>query len=41
MIWLKVIRPNISNVRLYIAHDKGETVEKSKLKCTLVFTPPK
>ena len=43
MIWLKVIRPNISSVRLYIANDKGEinTVEKSKLKCTLVFTSPK
>ena len=28
---------------LYIANEKGEinTVEKSKLKCTLVLTPPK
>ena len=43
VIWLKVIRLNIANVGLYIANDKGEinTVEKSKLKCTLVFTPPK
>ena len=30
-------------MRLYIANEKGEinTVEKSKLKCTLVLTPPK
>ena len=43
MIWLKVIQPNISSIRLYIANEKGEinTVEESKLKCTLVLTPPK
>ena len=43
VIWLKVIRPNIHSIRLYIANEKGEinTVEKSKLKCTLVLTPPK
>ena len=43
VIWLQVIRPNITSIRLYIANEKGEinTVEKSKLKCTLVFTPQK
>ena len=43
VIWLQVIRPNINSIRLYIANEKGEinTVEKSKLKCTLVLTPPK
>ena len=43
VIWLQVIRPNINSIRLYIVNEKGEinTVEKSKLKCTLVLTPPK
>ena len=43
MILLQVIRPNINSIRLYIVNEKGEinTVEKSKLKCTLVLTPPK
>ena len=43
VIWLEVIRPNITSVRLYTANDKGEinAVEKNKLKCTLVFTSPK
>ena len=43
VIWLQVIRPNINSIRLYIANEKGEinTVEKSKLKSTLVLTPPK
>ena len=43
VIWLQVIRPNINSIRLYIANEKGEinTGEKSKLKCTLVLTPPK
>ena len=43
VIWLQVIRQNIHSIRLYIANEKGEinTVEKSKLKCALVLTPPK
>ena len=43
VIWLRVMRPNIINIRLYISDEHGEikTVDKNKLKCTLLFIPPK
>ena len=43
MVWLRVMRPHISNIRFYIANGNGEiiTVENSKLKCTLLFIPPR
>ena len=43
VIWLRVMRPHISNIRLYISDEFGEikTVDKNKLNCTLLFVPPK
>ena len=43
VIWLRVMRPHISNICLYISDEHGEikTVDKNKLKCTLLFIPPK
>ena len=43
VIWLRVMRPHISNIRLYISDEHGEikTVDQKKLKCTLLFIPPK
>ena len=43
VIWLRVMGPHISNIRLYISDEHGEikTVDKKKLKCTLLFIPPK
>ena len=41
IIWLRVMRPNISNIRLYIA-DKFRNVipvKNNKLNCTLLFIP--
>ena len=42
VIWLKVMRPHISNIRFYISNAKGDimTFKDSKLKCTLLFIPP-
>ena len=41
VIWLRVMRPNISSIRLYIADENGEivSVEGNKLNCTLLFVP--
>lgn len=41
VIWLKVIRPQISSIRLYIADEFGKivSVEDNELSCTLLFTP--
>ena len=41
MIWLRVMRPHMSNICLYISDQSGEikTVDKNKLKCTLLFIP--
>ena len=43
MIWLRVMRPHISSIRLYIANKSGDiiTLPKNYLKCTLVFIPPR
>lgn len=43
IIWLKVMRPTITSIRLYIANDKGEVVSlpDSKVNCTLLFIPHK
>lgn len=43
VIWLKVMRPNINSVRLYIADQFGKivTVEDNQLNCTLLFKPGK
>ena len=41
MIWLKVMRPTISSVRLYIADRYGKiiSVEDNKVNCTFLFVP--
>lgn len=41
VIWLRVMRPNISSIRLYIADEFGEiqSVEGNWLNCTLLFVP--
>lgn len=41
IIWLRVNRPIIRNVRLYISDNKGELVSLSSgwLSCTLLFIP--
>ena len=43
VVWLRVMRPHISNIRFYIANVNGEilTVDNNKLKCTLLFIPPR
>ena len=43
VIWLCVMRPHISSIRLYIANEYGDiiTLGKNKLNCTLLFIPPK
>ena len=43
VIWLSVMRPNISSIRLYICDDSGEIVSlpRNKLNCTLLFIPHK
>ena len=42
VIWLRVMRPHIRYIRLYISDEFGEikTVDKNKLNCTLLFVPP-
>ena len=41
VIWLKVMRPTISSVRLYIADRYGKiiSVEDNKVNCTLLSVP--
>ena len=41
VIWLKVMRPNINSIRLYIADEFGKIVlvEENTLNCTLLFVP--
>lgn len=43
IIWLQVLRPYISNVRLYISDENGEIISfpGQKVYCTLLFIPPK
>ena len=43
VIWLRVMRPHISSIRLYIANEYGDiiTLGKNKLNCTLLFIPHK
>ena len=43
VIWLRVMRPHISNIRLYIANKSGDiiTLPKNYLTCTLLFIPPR
>ena len=41
IIWLRVMRPSISSIRLYIADAYGKivSVENNELSCTLLFIP--
>ena len=41
VIWLRVMRPNISSIRLYISDEHGKivSVEDNFLNCTLLFVP--
>ena len=41
VIWLRVMRPSISRIRLYIADDTGKVLSlpKNTLNCTLLFIP--
>lgn len=41
VIWLKVMRPTISTIRLYIADEYGKilSLPRNKLNCTLLFVP--
>ena len=41
-IWLRVMRPTLNNIRLYIANESGEimTFPRNSLNCTLVFSFP-
>ena len=43
VIWLRVMRPHISSIRLYIANKSGDiiTLPKNYLTCTLLFIPPR
>ena len=43
VIWLHVMRPSISRIRLYIADETGKvfSLPKNTLNCTLLFIPPK
>lgn len=43
IIWLQVLRPTISSIRLYICNENGEIVSfgNKKVYCTLLFIPPK
>ena len=42
VIWLKVMRPTISSIRLYIATEEGKVVSlgKRQLQCTVLFSKP-
>ena len=39
MIWLKVVRPHISTIQLYICNELGDVIslQKNSLTCTLLF----
>ena len=41
IIWLHVMRPTISSIRLYISNSKGEIISlgEEELNCTLLFIP--
>ena len=41
VIWLRVMRPSISRIRLYIADETGKVLSlpKNTLNCTLLFIP--
>ena len=41
VIWLQVMRPSISSIRLYIADETGKilSLPKNTLRCTLLFIP--
>ena len=41
VVWLKVTRPLVSHIRLYITDEKGDvlSVSKNNLKCTLLLVP--
>ena len=41
VIWLRVMRPTISSIRLYISNSKGEIISlgREELNCTLLFIP--
>ena len=41
IIWLRVMRPSIGSIRLYIADEYGQviSVEGNELNCTLLFVP--
>ena len=43
IIWLRVMRPTISSIRLYIANGNGEIISlgSEELNCTLLFIPNK
>ena len=43
VIWLRVMRPSISRIRLYITDETGKvfSLPKNTLNCTLLFIPPK
>ena len=43
VVWLRVKRPSISRILLYIADDRGKvfSLPKNTLNCTLLFIPPK
>ena len=43
VIWLRVMRPHISSIRLYITNQFGDIIAlpKNNLKCTLLFILPR
>ena len=43
VIWIHVMRPTISSIRLYISNGKGEIISlgSEELNCTLLFSPNK
>ena len=43
VIWLRVMRPTISSIRLYISNGNGEIISlgSEQLNCTLLFIPNK
>ena len=43
VIWIHVMRPTISSIRLYISNGKGEIISlgSEELNCTFLFSPNK
>lgn len=43
IVWISILRPAISSIRLYISNFKGEiiSVEESSVNCTLLIVPNK